>query len=162
MTRDWPGEWPRRNRCCALRDETLERERGFIMTQTLSTDAIAEFRRRLRARHGALREEVREALLRSDNERYIELAGAVHDPGDQSVADLLADVSTELIDRHVQEIRDLEDALQRVASGAYGVCMDCGQPIEAGRLDAYPTAKRCYACQRRHEQSYAERGRPTM
>jgi RNA polymerase-binding transcription factor DksA len=31
--------------------------------------------------------------------------------------------------------------------GSYGRCDDCGEPIEAARLDALPTAIRCLSCQ---------------
>lgn len=128
------------------------------MAEPLSSEQLAEYRKRLRARRTELVEEVRRALLQSDDEHYIEMAGAVHDSGDESVADLLADLSTEEIDRHVREIRELEDALQRVATGTYGLCADCGQAVEPERLDVFPAATRCYACQRKHEQTYDEAG----
>lgn len=54
--------------------------------------------------------------------------------------------------REAQETRAIELALRRIDLGTYGVCVSCGQPIEHERLDAYPTANRCAACQRVHEQ----------
>lgn len=132
------------------------------MADPLSNEQTAQYRKRLRARHAELVEEVRQALLQSDNEHYIEMAGTVHDTGDESVADLLADLSVEEVDRHVREIREVEDALQRIATGTYGVCADCGGAVEGERLDVYPTATRCYACQRKHEQTYDRAGGSTL
>ncbi|HET8927288.1 MAG TPA: TraR/DksA C4-type zinc finger protein [Microbacterium sp.] len=44
------------------------------------------------------------------------------------------------------EREDLADSLARVEAGTYGVCVSCGQPIPAGRLEARPTATMCVAC----------------
>jgi RNA polymerase-binding transcription factor DksA len=50
--------------------------------------------------------------------------------------------------RHLSaEIRDVEAALERVRTGLYGLCVDCGTPISASRLRAMPTARRCMRCQ---------------
>jgi RNA polymerase-binding transcription factor DksA len=38
-----------------------------------------------------------------------------------------------------------------VANGTYGECIECGEPIPAARLEVNPTARRCAACQARHE-----------
>ena len=38
-------------------------------------------------------------------------------------------------------------ALARIEASTYGQCVDCGQEIPEGRLDARPDASRCVACQ---------------
>ncbi len=43
-------------------------------------------------------------------------------------------------------LSEVQDALQRMADGSYGVCRRCGQPIDAARLRAQPTAALCLAC----------------
>lgn len=53
--------------------------------------------------------------------------------------------------RDQQELQDVRAALQRIADGEYGECIDCGKPIAVARLQAFPTAKRCIDCQTRHE-----------
>src|SRR5215468_10164127 len=40
---------------------------------------------------------------------------------------------------------------QLIEGGTYGVCIDCGEEIAPSRLEAYPTAGRCIACQSGHE-----------
>jgi len=44
------------------------------------------------------------------------------------------------------EIAALKLALQRLESGEYGVCEDCGEDIPLKRLELAPTARRCVAC----------------
>jgi DnaK suppressor protein len=123
------------------------------MFESLTDHQIAVIRRRLEQRLAALGEVVREELLRADEEAYRELAGAVADPGDESTADLLADVNLAVISNHINEIRDVEAALMRIARGVYGECVGCEREIEVARLDVHPTALRCHDCQVRYESS---------
>ena len=44
-------------------------------------------------------------------------------------------------------LREIADALHRIDQGAYGVCMECDEPISPKRLDAVPWARYCVACQ---------------
>ena len=113
-------------------------------------------------RHHELREVVRRELLASDKQHFIDLAGEVHDLEEASVADLLADLDLAIVDMHIEEIRDIDAALMRIAGGAYGVCVDCGEDIAIDRLRAYPTAKRCRPCQTRYEGSHAGPGTPSL
>lgn len=34
-------------------------------------------------------------------------------------------------------------ALERIKAGTYGICGECGKPIDEKRLEAYPAAKNC-------------------
>ena len=129
---------------------------------SLSQQQLTEFRVWLRAQKAALLEEIRRELLQSDNEHYIDLATTVHDVGEESVADLLSDLDLAVIHRHVNEVRDIEDALQRIAEGVYGMCLDCEGEVGYERLSVYPTAKRCYDCQDHHEKGFAEEGHPRL
>lgn len=42
----------------------------------------------------------------------------------------------------------IEQALQRMTSGTYGICQRCGRPIGTDRLDARPAAELCIDCAR--------------
>ena len=48
----------------------------------------------------------------------------------------------------LQEIGQIREALRRIAQGSYGVCVQCGEPIDPKRLAALPTATRCISCAR--------------
>jgi DnaK suppressor protein len=45
------------------------------------------------------------------------------------------------------ELNAVNAALQRIASGSYGLCVDCGQAIAVARLQVSPEAARCIRCQ---------------
>ncbi len=121
------------------------------MSPLVSTADLPHFKRTLRARQSALRVTIHEALLRSDQEQYLQIAGQVHDAEDEALADLLVDVNLAEITREIQELRDIDAALRRIVMGTYGVCVRCRQSIDRERLDAYPTAKRCVTCQYHEE-----------
>ena len=128
----------------------------------LTQHQMNEFKNILERRYREVREEIRKALLQSDEQSYIELAGQVQDMENSSVADLLVDVALANIDRHVEEIRDIDAALLRIAAGSYGVCTDCDEAIEVKRLEAYPTAKRCRPCQTNYENRSASPKRTSL
>ena len=44
-------------------------------------------------------------------------------------------------------LREIADGLHRIDQGAYGVCMECEEPISPKRLDAVPWARYGVACQ---------------
>jgi len=127
------------------------------------TDArLAGLRRHLEQRRTQLVQEIREELARSDEARYIDLAGQVADAGEASVADLLVDVDHAMALRDVRELREVEAALQRIEDGTYGECRECGRQIAFARLEAHPTAVRCIDCQTRIERSHAGGGTPSL
>ena len=122
------------------------------MESLLSSQQITAFKHQLQQRRAELLEEIHQELLRYDDEQYIELAGAVHDRGEESVADLLYDLGVASVDRHVTDVTEIETALIRIATGVFGICIDCEEEVGYDRLSVNPTAKRCYDCQKRYEQ----------
>jgi RNA polymerase-binding transcription factor DksA len=50
-----------------------------------------------------------------------------------------------------QRTAELEDALERLQEGTYGVCESCGRPIDIERLKALPQTRLCIDCAREQE-----------
>jgi len=44
-------------------------------------------------------------------------------------------------------LREISDALHRIDTGQYGVCLECEEPISVKRLEALPWARYCVTCQ---------------
>ena len=58
------------------------------------------------------------------------------------------------LDRESSLLRNIKNALARIADGSYGICLHCEEEIKPKRLDAVPWAKYCIKCQEaadRHE-----------
>jgi DnaK suppressor protein len=51
----------------------------------------------------------------------------------------------------------INHALEKYEAGTYGICDNCGQPIEQGRLEALPYANLCLTC--KSSQAKDQRGR---
>ena len=85
----------------------------------------------------------------------LELAARPPDPAgdvaDQAFGRARAEVEHDLIEMSLRELAGIAAARERVASGTYGECIECGEPIAAARLEVSPTARRCAECQARHE-----------
>lgn len=47
------------------------------------------------------------------------------------------------------QLRLIDEALDRISSGDYGVCLSCEEDIAEKRLNALPWAKYCVHCQER-------------
>jgi RNA polymerase-binding transcription factor DksA len=103
----------------------------------------------LEARERSVRDKIaerRDAL--EDASRPADPAG---DVADKAFARTRAEVEHDLIEMSLQELAEIAALRERVANGTYGECIECGEPIPAARLEVNPTARRCAACQARHE-----------
>jgi RNA polymerase-binding protein DksA len=129
----------------------------------LTKTQLDELTGQLNAARQTLLQEIRGELENSGNQQRIELLNREPgDSGDESLANALADFNVQQLDRHIQALRDIEAAFQRIKAGAYGICVDCGDDIAFARLQAYPTAKRCIVCQEKRERQYAHEGHPKL
>jgi len=101
---------------------------------------VSQVKQSLQARRSALRE--RHERVAADLQRRGEpLAG---DWSDRAIQ-LQNDEALQAIDDAAQdEIAAIDEALQRLGRGLYGVCKECGGPIEPARLHALH-AIRCAA-----------------
>src|ERR1700676_956526 len=45
----------------------------------------------------------------------------------------------------------VQAALRRDDEGAFGLCVECGEPVQKKRLDAVPWARHCVACKELQE-----------
>jgi len=94
-------------------------------------------------RQGAALDEVRGA-------RGDAAADDEHDPDGPTLStewSRLSGVRRELL----QGIEAVDQALERIADGSYGVCLRRGEPIGRARLEARPAAALCIDCARELE-----------
>ncbi|MBC7589578.1 MAG: TraR/DksA C4-type zinc finger protein [Salinibacterium sp.] len=68
-----------------------------------------------------------------------------HDPEGATIAFERAQVDATIADIR-RQLAELDAALGRVSDGTYGICVVCGLPIPAARLDARPSATTHVAC----------------
>jgi len=56
-----------------------------------------------------------------------------------------------LSDRERVKLKQIDDALERLDEGTYGVCESCGLEIAEERLEAMPFSRLCRDCQQEQE-----------
>jgi len=54
--------------------------------------------------------------------------------------------------RQHRQMKEIYDALERIKSGEYGACEECGEPIPEQRLRLFPAARFCVRCQEEADQ----------
>ncbi len=92
---------------------------------------------------------LKEELL-GDVERTVhtmqEEATVFADPNDRASQE--SDIALELRnrDRERKLIKKIDEALERIENGEYGLCESCGVEIGLQRLEARPTATLCIDC----------------
>lgn len=119
---------------------------------TLTEAQLQSLQKQLDEREAELREQVRVAKA-SLTERPAAEARHVQDPGEDAEERFRQGLEHVDLQRDLEELREIENARERIADGSYGECVDCGLPIPVERLKAQPIAMRCIACQTKFEQT---------
>ena len=99
-------------------------------------------------------DEIRARLMQQKAEMRMRVS-TIHeharDPLEQDSAEQAAQlgnvaVVSALENEAVQQIAEIEAALQRLEAGTYGICVTCGEPVGEGRLKVRPAATQCRDC----------------
>ena len=117
----------------------------------LDQPALVRFGAILERRRSELEQEMRAKLAAARDVAGSAAIDQIIEGGDYANADLIAALDIAEVQRDIEELRELNAARERLAAGAYGVCVDCGADIAVGRLAARPTAIRITDCQSRAE-----------
>jgi DnaK suppressor protein len=116
-------------------------------------DAILSMRQVLIKRRDALRK-----VLAGDLSMLKELkeqtAGDVVDAALDCAQD---EINSQLAEVESRELASIENALERMRTGHYGLCEACSAKIPVARLNALPYATLCIECQREAERDGLDR-----
>jgi RNA polymerase-binding transcription factor DksA len=91
------------------------------------------------------------AVLRGENHRDDSVSGSPHDPADAGANLSEADRSQAVLEAAQRQRTQVVEALTRLDDGKYGRCVDCGDEVPEGRLEARPDAARCVRCQSKRD-----------
>jgi DnaK suppressor protein len=68
------------------------------------------------------------------------------DMADQASGNNEVHIQLKLKQTDAKILQAIEEALQRMDKGTYGICRDCGEPIAPARLNAIPWTRVCITC----------------
>lgn len=128
----------------------------------LTPGQLQELKAALTKRREFLEAEAHADAAKAREDVYSKTTGPGSDSGDEATADLISDVENAELSRDLQELREIDSALARMAGGDYGTCIDCGGDIALERLRRQPAAQRCFNCQSVFEKTFLQPGKPTL
>jgi len=131
--------------------DTKQIEKGYLPSMAID---IAVMKSRLEAKRKELLESISE-LTEAQPELVDPTATG---EGSQDFEEAAIDVTEMEDERALREnerelLNEVEQALERIKQGTYGICTNCGRPIDERRLEALPWASLCIVCEGELEQS---------
>ena len=103
-----------------------------------------------------LQEEKKQILMELQTQRAFNQDDFRKDVGDEvdsSVNEQARELSLLMRDRNRERLEAIEEAIQRMQTGDYGFCEECGDPIPKRRLIDMPLARMCVNCQQDQERA---------
>lgn len=96
----------------------------------------------------------RETLLSEAETALNELPGEMIFPdlGDQATAETDRNFMLRLRGREQRLLKKIDEAIDRIESGIFGICDDCGNEIDVKRLEARPVTTMCIECKTLQEE----------
>lgn len=115
---------------------------------------LMQLKTALHKRYLDLQEEIRSELAHTQDISDFDLKEYLNNIPD--------DIDTALVDRQINEMRELEMSLKYLSELEFGDCIDCGNEIGFERLLVYPSAQRCIECQSRYEKAFPQESNPSL
>lgn len=92
-----------------------------------------------------------EALKKSRQDASGDLSNVPIHMADVGTDNYERELMIELIQNGEDGVRNIDDALERIEEGTFGICEACEKKINKERLKAVPYASLCINCQREEE-----------
>ncbi|BCB96493.1 RNA polymerase-binding transcription factor DksA [Dissulfurispira thermophila] len=114
--------------------------------RSLREEKILEIKKKLIRQKEALLSEAGDALnTLPDETLFPEL-------GDQASAEIDRNFMLRLKGRERQLLKKIDEAIEKIDSGTYGICEVCGEEINIKRLEARPVTTMCIECKTEQEE----------
>ena len=113
-------------------------------------------------------QEIKKTLLMQKTELLNEAEEALNalpgqtifpDMGDQASAEIDRNFMLRLRGREQRLLKKIEQAIEKIDSGAFGTCDICGEQINLKRLEARPVTNMCISCKTEQEEEEKMRGK---
>jgi DnaK suppressor protein len=120
------------------------------VTERLTPEELGQFEAMLRDRRRLLLDDVK-SLEESESQGPSELPAFSTHLADLGSDRASSDISLGRLESASTEIQGIDDALERIQDGTFGICDSCEKPIVKTRLEAIPYASLCLLCKQREE-----------
>ena len=100
---------------------------------------------------GDMRALTRDTLEKSPKDASGDLSGYTYHMADVASDTFEREFSLNLAGNEQEILYQIDEALKRIETGEYGICLMCGEKIAKQRLKAVPYAQYCIKCQAKRE-----------
>ncbi len=107
---------------------------------------LLEIKKKLANQKGAILAEAEEALNSLPGQTIFP------DMSDQATAETDRSFMLRLRSREQKLLKKIEDAIERIEGGTFGICEECGMEIDLRRLEARPVTTLCIDCKTQQEE----------
>jgi DnaK suppressor protein len=125
------------------------------LSKNMDKKKLEAFRKKLEERQQALRK----AVSRTEEDGRIADQDSAQDIADRAASSYTKEFLFSVSNNDRQLLQMVETALQRIREGSFGECVNCGNEINAKRLEAVPWTRYCIECQEKLEQGLLQEER---
>jgi len=114
----------------------------------MDKERIEHFRKRLLK----MRDEILSKAKKLKEESCTLGTDGIQDMADAASNSYNADILMSISNNDLNLLKDIDNALDKIANKAYGICEECDEKINEKRLEANPVARYCITCKRQMEE----------
>ena len=116
----------------------------------------AKLRERFRKRLLQAREDIVGQMRQRDVSAQEIDRNGIRDLGDESVTVSNRHLLMSLSENERDKLIEVDEALDRIENGTFGICEECEEPIALKRLEAIPNTRYCIRCKEELEKESGE------
>ncbi|TAN63022.1 TraR/DksA family transcriptional regulator [bacterium] len=94
---------------------------------------------------------LRDELFRKLGKEYNVMFENPNDIEELSIIDVIEETGISIADIHRKELEELDEAINKLDDGTYGICSVCGNEIDEERLKVVLSAATCIDCARERD-----------
>ena len=114
----------------------------------MNKETLETYRKRLLK----MRENILNKAKKLKEDSYNLGTDGIQDMADAASNTYNADILMSISDNDLTILKDIDNSLDKLSKGSYGICEECEEKISEKRLEANPVARYCITCKRQMEE----------
>lgn len=114
----------------------------------MNKETVEVYRKRLLK----MRENILNKAKKLKEDSYNLGTDGIQDMADAASNTYNADILMSISDNDLNLLKDIDNSLDKLNKGTYGICEECEEKISEKRLEANPVARYCITCKRQMEE----------
>jgi len=114
----------------------------------MNKETVELYRKRLLK----MRENILNKAKKLKEDSYNLGTDGIQDMADAASNTYNADILMSISDNDLTILKDIDNSLDKLSKGTYGICEECEEKISEKRLEANPVARYCITCKRQMEE----------